>query len=102
MNPRTRSRPALVLLVAIVLATAFGACASTEKSQFNGPAGADASSDGSADHSVGVMSDDGPQLVGDDTGGADVTGVLLISPNAKTIDVNVGQNTPTVTYTATL
>ncbi len=94
-------RFALVLFVAMLVAAIAAACGSSNtNSGFPGGSndGSTGSSSGGGDGSNGS---DGPNLLGD--GGVfDANGPLVISPAKKLLDVNYGQTTPTVTYTATI
>jgi hypothetical protein len=95
------SRLGFLLLLALLIAALGAACGSNgNSSTFNRGQGDASDAQGGDDRSIGT--DDGPHLVGDDAFNGDATGTLVIAPAAQTIDVNVGQQTPTVTYTATV
>jgi hypothetical protein len=95
-------RLGLLLLVALLLAVLGGACGnSSAGTTFNAPQNDAAVLDASGGDDGSIASGDGPQLVNSDAYvGDDASSTLVISPATQTIDVNVGQNTPTVTYTA--
>jgi hypothetical protein len=98
------SRLGFLLLVCIVLAASGGACGSSGGSLFHGGKADAGGVDGAGDGTTGA-GDDGPHFGGGDDGaGGDggAIGPLAITPANMVIDVNVGQQTPTVTYAATV
>jgi hypothetical protein len=94
---RSKSLPWL-LCFALVVALWGGACSNSDNGSYFTTGGDDASLDGAgSDDGSGY---DGPQFGGDSN--ADANGGLAIAPANQTIDVALGQQTPTVQYTATV
>jgi hypothetical protein len=93
------TRFGFLLLVSLTVAMFGGACGSSNGSTFNRPQKDAAAGDGSND---GPMGYDGPQLLGEGGIGDDAGGTLVVNPASMNIDVNLGQQAPTVTYTATV
>jgi hypothetical protein len=95
------SRFGFLLLASLVIAASGAACGTSTGSVFHGMPYDASAVDAAGDVST-TFFNDGPHFVGDDASGDDASGPLVISPANTSIDVNLGQQTPTVSYSATV
>ena len=96
------SRLGFLLFASLLIAAFGGACGSSSNGSIFTPGQDAAAGDDGAGTDGSSGSGDGHNLFGDDAAEGDASGTLVIAPASTTINVNLGQQTPTVTYTATV
>jgi len=107
------SRIGLLLLACMTFALLVAGCGSSASNGANRASGFDAGRPGSGDGGTGsdaggfdatyIVEPDGGSIVGDDSSSSPPPGgPIAIAPTDQTIDVNYGDDTPTVAYSATV